>query len=237
MNDVAGRVPVEIDRRGGRERTCRSETISTGGPRHHPSSNAGALEAETRARATVGSTRRTRGGKRGKAQGASGASRADRRKARDTPGASKPQTRTRRTDVGAIATSPRCRPQRVSRKIRPDRREGHRSPVAPESPRGRDRRERGRRGGEPGPPEENKGGEAGPRPQDGATVAAEPDDSPRHGGTEEGENQAAAKVLKIRAQSTRQPSPEEWRGRFRKPPPDDGDPATRSPQRTFKGHR
>lgn len=51
---------------------------------------------------------------------------------------------------------------------------GHHSPVAPTTVAGRDLWERGRGGGEPGPPDEHKGGEAGPRPQDTAQDGARP---------------------------------------------------------------
>ena len=49
----------------------------------------------------------------------------------------------------------------------------HRSPVARGHDRGRDHRERGRGGGEAGPPDEHKGGEPGPRPQQAATSGRE----------------------------------------------------------------
>ena len=49
----------------------------------------------------------------------------------------------------------------------------HRSPVARGHDRGRDHRERGRGGGEAGPPDEHKGGEPGPRPQQAAASGRE----------------------------------------------------------------
>ena len=47
------------------------------------------------------------------------------------------------------------------------------SPKAPTTVAGRERSERGRGGGATGPPDGNKGGELGPRPQATATVGAE----------------------------------------------------------------